>query len=175
MSPPFADEFVAVCVARDTTMASNLAKQRIRLAPDAKVLAICGNFHAQTSNHSAAEAQLDLAADDSFSKFWPSFAAALENVHPTWRVKSVNVVPHSGGYFASVSSGDGIEGIDRCANGLFDAAFRAGRSPASRRRPLELGAEPAPRDARHVSCPANRLDGVDSRVDSRIELRRPRP
>ena len=40
---------------RDTTMAANLAKQRQLLAPQAKVLAICGSFHAQTSNHSAAE------------------------------------------------------------------------------------------------------------------------
>jgi hypothetical protein len=107
MSPPFSDEFVAVCVGRDAAMAANLASQRARLAPAAKVLAICGNFHAETSNHSAADRQLDLPADDSLNKFWPSFAAALENFHPDWRVRSVNIVPHSGGYFASASSDDG--------------------------------------------------------------------
>jgi hypothetical protein len=110
MSPPFADEFVALCVARDTTMATNLAMQRLRLAPDARVLAICGSFHAQTSNRSAAESALDISTDDSLNKFWPSFAAALANVHPTWRVKSVNIVPHSGGYFASTLSDDGAPG-----------------------------------------------------------------
>ncbi|HEX4143640.1 MAG TPA: hypothetical protein VHY91_08915 [Pirellulales bacterium] len=110
MLPPFADEFVAVCVSRDTTMATNLARQRLLLAPEAKVLAICGNFHAQTANHSAAESKLDISVDDSLNKFWPSFAAALQNVHPTWRVKSVNVVPHGGGYFASVSTDDGGPG-----------------------------------------------------------------
>jgi hypothetical protein len=76
---------------RDATMASNLATQRQQLAPTAKVLGICGNLHARTANHSAADGPL--------SGLWPSFAAALKSNHADWRVGSINVQPHRGGFF----------------------------------------------------------------------------
>ena len=94
---------IAVCVRRDATMALNLADQRTRLAPDAKVLAICGNFHARTSRHSANDKQLGLPADSPLHKLWPSFAAGLQTGHSAWQVRSVNIVPRGGAYFATVS------------------------------------------------------------------------
>ncbi len=106
MAPPFSDDFIAICVGRDAAMASNLADQRAKLAADARVLAICGNLHAMISNHSAAGG-LGIPPDSPFQKLWPSFAAALQIGHLTWRVRSINIVPHSGGYFATMSEGDG--------------------------------------------------------------------
>ena len=107
MAPPFSDDFVAICVRRDAAMASNLADQRAKLAAGARVLAICGNLHAMTSNHSAAGSRLGIPPDSPFQKLWPSFAAALQIGHLTWRVRSINIVPHSGGYFATISEDDG--------------------------------------------------------------------
>jgi hypothetical protein len=76
---------------RDATMASNLATQRQQLAPTAKVLGICGNLHARTANHSA--------ADNPLRVLWPSFAAVLKSNHADWRIGSINVQPHRGGFF----------------------------------------------------------------------------
>jgi hypothetical protein len=38
---------------------------------------------------------------------WPSFAAALAKQHADWRVRSVNVIPHGGAHYASISTDDG--------------------------------------------------------------------
>ena len=103
---PSADEMIALSLRRDATMAIRLASERTRLALGAKVLAICGNFHARTANSRLADHLPSIPADSPFHKLWPSFAAALANNQPTWRVRSVNVVPHSGGYFAMVATGD---------------------------------------------------------------------
>jgi hypothetical protein len=84
-------DVIAMSLRRDASMAANLANQRQQLAPDAKVLAICGNLHARTANHSA--------ADNPLTVLWPSFAAVLQRNHADWQVRSINVQPHSGGFF----------------------------------------------------------------------------
>ncbi len=96
-----------IFVRRDAAMAAKLAKERARIGGDVKVLAICGNFHARTSNGPKAGGPEQKLHDDAMKKFWPSFAAALASTHRAWRVRSVNVVPHSGSFFAMLSSGDG--------------------------------------------------------------------
>jgi hypothetical protein len=94
-----ADDSIGMSARRDAAMAANLANQRARLAPDAKILAICGGLHARTSNRQRSY----LPQDNITSKLWPSFAAALQAGHSTWRVQSVNVVPRSGGFFAMMA------------------------------------------------------------------------
>jgi hypothetical protein len=89
---PSEDDVFALSVRRDVQMAATFSSERARFVPNAKVLAICGNLHARTSNHAPAHNPL--------SKLWPSFAAALAKSNPTWRVRSVNVVPQSAAYFA---------------------------------------------------------------------------
>ncbi len=83
-------EMVALSVKRDKTMASNLCDQYQQQKTKAKVLAICGNFHARTANHES---------DALIKRLWPSFAAALKSQKPNWQLGSVNIVPHRGGYF----------------------------------------------------------------------------
>ncbi|HEV2970514.1 MAG TPA: DUF6624 domain-containing protein [Pirellulales bacterium] len=92
-SPDFAlqPEVIAMSLRRDASMAASLAKQRQQLAPRAKVLAICGNLHARIANHSA--------ADNPLSALWPSFAAVLQSEHADWRIRSINVQSHRGGFF----------------------------------------------------------------------------
>lgn len=85
------DEIYAFSVRRDVTMARNLTKAR---TGEAKVLAICGNMHARTSRPKE---------KDSLHKLWPSFAAELAQTNPTWKVKSVEVVLHSGTVFAMLA------------------------------------------------------------------------
>lgn len=85
------DDIVALSVKRDATMAANFAAERQRLSRDGKILAICGNLHARTLDHAA--------ADSPIKKFWPSFAAVLKRDHPNWRVESINVRAFSGEYF----------------------------------------------------------------------------
>ncbi|HEV3415548.1 MAG TPA: DUF6624 domain-containing protein [Pirellulales bacterium] len=84
-------DVIAMSLRRDASMASNLANQRQQLAPHAKVLAICGNLHARIANHAA--------ADNPLSALWPSFAAVLQSKHTDWEVLSINIQPHSGGFF----------------------------------------------------------------------------
>jgi hypothetical protein len=110
-------------VRREAAMAANLAQERTRLGRDAKVLAICGNFHARTSRRAAAENNGKEPPDDSLSKLWPSFAAALQIGHPAWRVRSVDVVPHGGAFYAMLSSDD--------------AAAKAGIHPIRSKRRLD--------------------------------------
>jgi hypothetical protein len=93
------EDLVKLSVRRDADMAATLAKQRQKLSPDARVLAICGNVHARTANHSPPE--------DLMSKLWPSFAARLQATHAAWQIRSVNVVPLSGGYFAMTDPAEG--------------------------------------------------------------------
>jgi len=112
-SSPFSDDAIAMSVRRDAIMASNLADQRTRLAPEAKVLAICGGMHARTSNPRPADERAKASPDSLMSKLWPSFAAALQNSHPAWHIRSVNVVPHSGGFFAMM----GVEGKETPTGG----------------------------------------------------------
>ena len=76
---------------RDAGMARNFEAQWKRLAPKAKVLAICGGLHARTSNHPT--------PDESLADLWPSFAADLQRAYPGKRVRSIEVRPQRGGYF----------------------------------------------------------------------------
>jgi hypothetical protein len=85
------ERMIALSLRRDAKMAANLADQRGQLGSQAKVLAICGNLHARTASHPA--------PGNPFVALWPSFAAVLQSNHPTWRVRSVNISPYSGGYF----------------------------------------------------------------------------
>lgn len=95
---PSGDDPIALSIERDASMAKNLAEAR---KGDAKVLAICGGLHARTLKRQIKEDE-----DDFLRKLWPSFAASLAGNNPTWKVHSVNVVAHSGGFFAMVSEGD---------------------------------------------------------------------
>ncbi|HEV3341436.1 MAG TPA: hypothetical protein VG125_13790 [Pirellulales bacterium] len=101
------DDPIADALARDAKMASNLAAERSRLAPESKVLVICGNFHARTTLPVLTQNKLDKQDDDAFSKLWPSFAAGLRRNLAGQRINSVNVVPHDGGHFGTTSSDDG--------------------------------------------------------------------
>src|SRR5207249_3431271 len=99
-------DIVAESIKRDASMAKRLTDERSRLAADAKVLLICGNFHARTSNHGKPGGNSQIPADSPEAKIWPSLAGALAAGEPALRVKSVNIVPNSGGYYAMVSIGD---------------------------------------------------------------------
>jgi hypothetical protein len=85
------DDMVAISVARDAVMAERLAAGVGAMVAGEKVLAICGNFHARTADHSPADSPL--------KPMWPSMAAALASKHPEWRLTSLNVQPFSGEYF----------------------------------------------------------------------------
>jgi hypothetical protein len=114
LSTSFSDvDAIAMSVRRDAFMASNLARQRARLAPDAKVLAICGSLHARTSNLRPADEGAKTPPDNLMSKLWPSFAAALQSSHPAWQIRSINVVPLSGGFFAMM----GVDGEETPTSG----------------------------------------------------------
>ncbi len=89
--PALSDALTALSLQRDAAMASNLANQRQRLAPPGKCLVICGNLHARTANHAPTDSPL--------SALWPSFAAVLQRDHAAWRVSSVDIRFHGGGYF----------------------------------------------------------------------------
>jgi len=100
-------DFIAQANQRDATMADTLARQRERIDPKAKILAICGGMHARTSNQCRPDSPNRFPPDETLDKLWPSFAAALKAKHDDWRVRSVNVVAQSGTYFAAVSTNDG--------------------------------------------------------------------
>jgi hypothetical protein len=100
-------DFIAQANQRDATMADTLVRQRERINPRERVLAICGNMHARTSNQCRPESPNRFPPDETLDKLWPSFAAALKIKHDDWRVRSVNVVAQSGTYFAAVSTNDG--------------------------------------------------------------------
>jgi hypothetical protein len=85
------DDFVAISVARDAAMAEQLAAGKSAFDTGVKGLAICGNLHARTADHSPADSPL--------KPLWPSTAAALVRDHAEWRVRSLNVEPFSGEYF----------------------------------------------------------------------------
>ena len=92
----------AIFVRRDAAMAANVAKERVKLGRDVKVLAICGTFHARTSRGRPSDDPQRKQLDEFAGKFWPSFAAALASEHRDCRVRSVNIVPHSGGFYGMV-------------------------------------------------------------------------
>jgi hypothetical protein len=85
------ERMIADSLRRDADMASILAEQLRQLPAEARVLAICGNLHARTAYRTAVEVE-GIA-------LWPSFAAVLQSNHPAWRVLSVNIEVHSGGFF----------------------------------------------------------------------------
>lgn len=99
MPPP---DPAAIFVRRDAAMAANVAKERAKLGREVKVLAICGNFHARTSHGRPSDDPMQKQFDEFAGKFWPSFAAALASEHRDWRVRSINILPHSGGFYGMV-------------------------------------------------------------------------
>jgi hypothetical protein len=107
------EDLIAMSIRRDHDMAEQLIKERSRLAPEAKVLAICGGFHARTSGECRPESPHRFPPDSPMSKLWPSFAGQLKMDMPSWRIHSINVVPHGGGYFAmqSVDNGPPTAGV----------------------------------------------------------------
>jgi WD40 repeat protein len=94
-------------IQRDAKMAANLTAERSSLAPDSKVLAICGNSHARTSNAALVQKNSDKQVEDALGKLWPSFAARLRSDRAGRQVRSINIVPHSGGHFGAAASDDG--------------------------------------------------------------------
>jgi hypothetical protein len=86
-------QIIALSLRRDAMMASSLTKQLQQrgLPHPPKVLTICGNLHARTENRTK--------PDKAWAALWPSFAAVLQSSHPTWHIGSVNISPHSGGFF----------------------------------------------------------------------------
>lgn len=93
------DDLLAFSVRRDENMARNLARAR---TGEAKVLVICGGLHARTFNPALKE---NAGGDNTLRKLWPSFAAALARGNPTWKVRSINVRLHGGGFYAMVAEG----------------------------------------------------------------------
>jgi hypothetical protein len=85
------DDLVAISVARDAAMAEQLAAGKSAFDTGVKILAICGNFHARTADHSPADSPL--------KPLWPSMAATLVRDHAEWRIRSLNVEPFGGEYF----------------------------------------------------------------------------
>jgi hypothetical protein len=92
-SPP--TDFTAFARQRDAAMAAIVTRERKRIDANPKVLAICGNVHARTSK--------SIDPKNPLNEFWPSFAATLKETNPTWRVHAINVVAHSGEFFAAIS------------------------------------------------------------------------
>jgi len=84
------DDMIADWRERDATMASNMLREAKSFKATNKILAICGNLHARTTN----DMQQPL-----LSKLWPSFAGMLKQRRPAWRVSSVNIEFYSGAYF----------------------------------------------------------------------------
>jgi len=103
--PDNPDDLFTEGVKRDAEMATNLAKERLRLAPDSKVLVICGNMHARTANHQP--------PDNPLSKLWPSLAGALVRDHSTWRIRSIRVEAHAGEFFAMMGSLDDLASVGK--------------------------------------------------------------
>jgi hypothetical protein len=93
-------DLVAFSRQRDAAMAAVVTRERKRLKANPKVLAICGNIHARTAKSPV--------PNDPLNELWPSFAAGLQINNPTWRVRAINVVAHSGEFFAAI----GEEGED---------------------------------------------------------------
>jgi hypothetical protein len=126
------DDGIALFVKRDAKMASHLSRQRSVLAGNSKVLAICGGMHARTAQAREAGDAKEKTSDASMNKFWPSFAAQLATSHPNWRVHSINVVPHSGGFFAMMS----VEGEPDPTSGKVHPIRSSKRLDAAELRPL---------------------------------------
>jgi hypothetical protein len=97
------DDGTALFAKRDAIMAAKFARQRAGMASDLKILAICGGMHARTAQAREGGDAEKRAMDVSMNKYWPCFAAQLAMSHSDWRVRSVNVVPHSGEFFAMMS------------------------------------------------------------------------
>lgn len=84
-------------VEREAKMSANFANGRAGLGEESKVLAICGSLHARTSNQpSAAHPSRQLVLD-----LWPSLASLIAKEHPELTIKSIDIVPCSGSYFAA--------------------------------------------------------------------------
>lgn len=77
---------------RDRRMAENLAAQWEQFAPNAKVVAVCGNMHSRTVTPAP-------DADPFWREHWPSCAAVLQELRPNVRVNSLNLVFHAGTLF----------------------------------------------------------------------------
>jgi hypothetical protein len=84
------DDIIADWRERDAQMASNILKAAKSFKATNKILAICGNLHARTTND---------VQEPMLAKLWPSFAGALKLRQPAWRVSSVNIEFYSGAYF----------------------------------------------------------------------------
>jgi hypothetical protein len=84
------DDVIADWRQRDAAMASNLLRETKSLKSTNKVLAICGNLHARTTNDTR---------EPILSKLWPSFAGIVKEGRPARRVRSVNVEFSSGAFF----------------------------------------------------------------------------
>ena len=75
---------------RDAAMSSNLIREARLFKATNKILAICGNLHARTTNDTK---------EPMLKQLWPSFAGVLKQRRPDWRVASVNIEFSSGAYF----------------------------------------------------------------------------
>ena len=71
-------------------MASHLASQLRNLSPHPKILAICGGLHNRTENN---------AEFPEIKVFWPTFAAVMKRDNSSWKIGSINIKCHSGGFF----------------------------------------------------------------------------
>jgi len=75
---------------RDATMASNVLNEAKSLKATNRILAICGNIHARTTND---------MRQPMLSGLWPSFAGILKQRLPARHINSVNIEFYSGAYF----------------------------------------------------------------------------
>jgi hypothetical protein len=84
------EDVITVWRERDTAMASNMLREAKSFRATNKILAICGNVHARTTNE---------MQEPMLSKLWPSFAGILKQRQPAWTVRSVNIEFCGGAYF----------------------------------------------------------------------------
>jgi hypothetical protein len=105
-----ASDVMAMEIRTETAMANSYLQQRAKLPVGIKVLAVCGGSHARTSQ------KLPAWMTSSESKIgtipqlpWPSFAAAIEESRPDWKIFSVHVEPLGGAAFNTISGPHGFD------------------------------------------------------------------
>jgi hypothetical protein len=134
--PPEIDDGTASFAKRDAKMASHFSRQRSAIPANPKVLAICGSLHARTAQLRLEGNAQKQSAAASLNKFWPCFAAQVATSHADWHVRSINVEPHAGGFFAMMS----VEGGPEPTGGKVHPIRSSKRLDEAEARPLNRAA-----------------------------------
>lgn len=75
---------------RDEEMASNLKSELSQMTPRPKALVICGGMHNRIENQ---------AQFPEMKIYWPCFAAVVQRDNSDWKIGSINIQFHGGGFF----------------------------------------------------------------------------